>query len=158
MSDTMDTLKAAWPMLKGALKSGQLFRPQCTMVDPDEDIHSEYDVEIPMSDGSSLTCNVFSSKRGRLVGWAKPVIMCAHPYDNHITAARGITTLKGPPQQYRLIPQAGVEPKFSTLTSWESPDPDFWVPAGYTLVNINLPGYANSEGPGSIMSKHQGMC
>jgi hypothetical protein len=56
MSETLDTIKAAWPMLKGAITSGQLFRPQCTLVEPDDDILCEYDVEVPTSEGFSLTC------------------------------------------------------------------------------------------------------
>ena len=47
-------------------------------------------------------------------------------------------------------------PEFSTLTSWEAPDPNFWVPAGYTVVNLNLPGYANSVGRAELMSRRQG--
>ena len=158
MLETLKTLKAALPMLKVALKSGQLFRPQCQMLPPDADIHCAYDVTIPMREGYALTCNIFSSKRAQSEGRPMPVIMCAHPYDNHLTAALGKTPFGGPPQQYRLIGQAGGRPEFSTLTSWESPDPNFWVPAGYTLVNVNLPGYANSGGPGTIVSQHQAKC
>jgi len=84
--------------------------------------------------------------------------MCAHPYNNHLTPALKKTPLDGPPQQYRLIPQAGGKPVFSKLTSWESPDPNFWIPAGYAVVNMNLPGYANSGGPPSAFSEHQGKC
>jgi putative CocE/NonD family hydrolase len=65
--------------------------------------------------------------------------------------------LGGAPQQYRLIPQAG-KPVFSKQTSWESPDPNFWVPAGYAIVNMNLPGYANSEGPSTVFSEIQSKC
>src|SRR6476659_4432660 len=68
-----------------------------------------------------------------------PVVMCAHPYDNGKIPARGTTPFGGPPVQYRIIPQVG-RPRFSTLTSWEAPDPDFWVRAGYAVVNLNLPG------------------
>ena len=128
------------------------------LVDPDPDIQCDYDVEIPMREGFSLTANVFRSKRKTAAGEATPVIMCAHPYDNHLTPALGKTPFAGPPQQYRLIAQAGGKPEFSTLASWESPDPNFWVPAGYTLVNMNLPGYANSGGPASVISRHQGAC
>lgn len=158
MRETLKTLRAAAPMLKRALRSGQFFSPQCRTVEPDPDIHCDYDVEIPMREGFSLTANIFHSRQARAEGRAMPVIMCAHPYDNHLTQALGKTPLKGPPQQYRLIAQAGGTPHFSTLTSWESPDPDFWVPAGYTLVNMNLPGYANSGGPGSVVSQHQAKC
>jgi hypothetical protein len=86
-----------------------------------------------------------------------PVVMCAHPYDNHLTPALGKTPFGGPPLQYRLIPQVG-KPVFSTLTSWEAPDPNFWVPNGYAVVNMNLPGYANSEGPPTAFSAHQAKC
>ncbi|MEM9393020.1 MAG: CocE/NonD family hydrolase [Pseudomonadota bacterium] len=158
MSGTLDTLRAAWPVLRRAITRGQILNPQCKLVDPDPDIQAHYDVEIPMSEGFSLTANVFCSRTRRSERVADPVVMCAHPYDNHHIPALGGTPLGGPPQQYRLLPQSGGVPKFSKLTSWESPDPDFWVPAGYTLVNLNLPGYANSGGPASIMSQHQGSC
>ena len=49
MRDALDTMKAAWPMLSRALKSGQLFRPQCKLVAPDQDIQCDYDVEVLIS-------------------------------------------------------------------------------------------------------------
>ncbi len=154
----LDTLKAAWPILRRAIASGQIVKPQCELVEPDPDVLVDYDVKIPMSDGFALTANIFRSRARHGRGERDPVVMCAHPYDNHHIPALGGTPLGGPPQQYRLLPQSGGAPKFSTLTSWESPDPNFWVPAGYTLVNLNLPGYANSGGPASIVSAHQGRC
>jgi predicted acyl esterase len=158
MLETLQTLKAAWPVLWRAILRGQVLKPQCDLVDAHPDIQAQYDVEIPMSEGYSLTANVFFSRSRRAQGTADAVVMCAHPYDNrHIPALSG-TPLGGPPQQYRLLPQSGGVPRFSKLTSWESPDPNFWVPEGYTLVNLNLPGFANSGGPASIMSEHQGKC
>jgi predicted acyl esterase len=156
MRDTLDTVKAAWPMLSRALKSGQLFRPQCKLIAPDSDVQCDYDVEVPIGAGVVLTCNVFRSRSRSKTCEAEPVIMCAHPYDNHLIPALKKTPLGGPPQQFRLIPQAGGVPEFSTLTSWESPDPNFWVPAGYTLVNLNLTGYANSIGEAGLTSSQQG--
>ncbi len=154
--ETLKTLKAAWPILYRAIRSGQLFQPQCKLVDPIPNILCEYDIEVPIGDRTVLTCNVFRSKSRAAHGVADPVIMCAHPYDNHLIPALGKTPLKGPPQQYRLIPQAGGVPEFSTLTSWEAPDPNFWVPNGYTVVNLNLPGYANSRGQAGFVSRQQG--
>jgi len=154
--ETLKTLRAAWPVLKRALKSGQILRPQCHLEEADPDVDCEYDVEIPISRGYSLTANVFRSRKRTQSQAIDPVIMCAHPYDNHLTPALGKTPLGGPPQQYRLIPQGRPLPRFSKLTSWESPDPNFWVAAGYTLVNLNLPGYANSGGPASVISTRQG--
>jgi len=156
MSETFKTVQAAWPMLRRAIGRGQLFRPHCKLVEPDPDILCEYDVEVPIGEGKVLTCNVFRSNTRAASGISDPVVMCAHPYDNHLTPALKKTPLGGPPQQYRLIPQAGGVPEFSTLTSWESPDPNFWVPAGYTLVNLNLTGYANSVGEAELMSHQQG--
>jgi hypothetical protein len=141
------TLQAVVPLVGNAIRSGQLFNPQADLAEPDPDILCEYDVRIPMSEGSSVTANVFRSKKSAEKNETVPVVMCAHPYNNHLTPARKETPLGGPPQQYRLIPQAGGRPVFSKLTSWESPDPNFWVPAGYAVVNMNLPGYTNSEGP-----------
>lgn len=152
------TLKAAWPVLRGAIGRGQLFRPDCEVVAPDPDIFAEYDVEIPMSEGFVLTANVFRSRRLQNEQRPSPVVMCAHPYDNHLIPSLKTTPFGGPPLQYRLLAQSGGTPAFSTLTSWESPDPNFWVPAGYTVVNLNLPGFANSGGPASIITAHQGAC
>ena len=152
------TLQVVAPLVGNAIQSGQLINPQAELTEPDPDILCEYDVRIPMSEGFSVTANIFRSKKAADKGEKVPVVMCAHPYNNHLTPALKKTPLGGPPQQYRLIPQAGGKPVFSKLTSWESPDPNFWIPAGYALVNMNLPGYANSEGPPSAFSEHQGKC
>ena len=156
MRDILDTVRAAWPMLWRAVASAQLFRPQCKLTVADPDVLCDYDLEVPIDGGVVLTTNVFRSRARSGSGKADPVVMCAHPYDNHLTPALGKTPLSGPPQQYRLIPQAGGMPEFSALTSWEAPDPDFWVRAGYTLVNLNLPGYANSGGEAGLVSRQQG--
>ncbi|KAF4920765.1 Cocaine esterase [Colletotrichum viniferum] len=108
-----------------------------------------------LPDGTKLLANVFRSRRAEEDSRKVPVVMCAHPYDNHKLPALGKTPLGGPPHQYRLIPQAGGRPKFSNVTSWESPDPNFWVPAGYAVVNLNLPGFGGSEGMATVMSDNQ---
>jgi len=157
LANLVRTFEALGPIVGNALKSGQLFKPGCELTESDPDVLCEYDVRIPMSEGFGLTANIYRSKRAAEKGEKVPVVMCAHPYDNHLTPALEKTPLGGAPQQYRLIPQAG-KPVFSKLTSWESPDPNFWVPAGYAIVNMNLPGYANSDGPPSAFSEHQGKC
>jgi len=157
LANLVRTFEALGPIVGHATKSGQLFKPQCELTEPDPDVLCEYDVKIPMSEGFSVTANIYRSKTAAEKGEQVPVVMCAHPYNNHLTPALKKTPLVGAPQQYRLIPQAG-KPVFSKLTSWESPDPNFWVPAGYAIVNMNLPGYANSDGPPSAFSEHQGKC
>lgn len=154
----INTFKAVAPLVGNALKSGQLFNPKCELTESDPDVLCEYDVKIPMSEGFSVTANIFRSKISAEKGEKVPVIMCAHPYDNRLLPELKKTPMGGPPQQYRILPQAGGKPVFSKLTSWESPDPNFWISAGYAVVNMNLPGYASSEGPPSAFSEHQGKC
>jgi hypothetical protein len=158
IKNIINTFGAVVPLAVNALKSGQLLNPQCELTGPDPDVLCEYDVKIPMSEGFSVTANIFRSKTSAKKCDKVPVIMCAHPYDNRLTPELKKTPLGGPPQQYRIIPQAGGKPVFSKLTSWESPDPNFWIPAGYAIVNMNMPGYASSEGPPSAFSEHQGKC
>ncbi|MEO1298762.1 MAG: CocE/NonD family hydrolase, partial [Cyanobacteria bacterium J06636_16] len=156
-TDLANTIKALAPIVFNAIKRRQLFNPRCELTKLDPDILCEYDVEIPMSEGFFVTANIYRSRQAAEQGEPVPVVMCAHPYDNHLTPALGKTPFGGAPQQYRLIAQAG-RPTFSKLTSWESPDPNFWVPAGYAVVNMNLPGYANSGGQPSVFSEDHGKC
>ncbi len=146
--------RSAGPVIKKALLSGQLFRPQCELTEPHPDILAEYDVEIPLEGGSFVTANVFRSKRAAEHGEKVPAVMCAHPYDNRLIPALGKTPLGGAPIQYRMVPQDGPT-RFSRQTSWESPDPNFWVPAGYAVVNMNMPGYASSGGQPGFFTQEQ---
>lgn len=151
------TARSAWPLLWRAVVRGQLFRPHCQLTAPSKDILCQYEAPIPVDDGITLTANLFRSRQAEREGRRLPVVMCAHPYDNRLLPALGKTPLGGPPLQYRIIPQSN-RPRFSTLTSWESPDPDFWVRAGYAVVNLNLPGYGGSGGPATVFSEHQAKC
>ena len=147
-------IKALAPVLKKAILSGRLFTGKAELVPPIADIQAEWDVSVTVSDGSDILLNVFKSKQALAENRPLPVIMCAHPYDNHLVPALGKTPLKGVPQQYRIIDQVG-KPQFSTLTSWESPDPNFWVRNGYIVVNMNLPGYGGSTGEASTFNRNQ---
>lgn len=154
LSVLMQTLRSVGPILGRAIANRQLFRPACELYEPDPDVMCEYGVEIPAREDYLMTANIFRSRSAAERAAPVPVIMCAHPYDNRLTPHQGKTPLGGPPQQYRLIPQEG-RPRFSTLTSWESPDPDFWVRAGYAVVNLNLPGYGGSGGLPSVFQRSQ---
>mgnify|MGYP001799486591 CR=1 FL=1 len=147
-------LKALLPVVKRALLSGQLFKGKAHMVAPIADIEVEWDVSVKVSDGSEILINVFKSKKAKAENRPLPVIMCAHPYDNPLVPALGKTPFNGVPQQYRLIGQAST-PTFSSLTSWESPDPNFWVGNGYIVVNMNMPGYGGSTGEASTFDRNQ---
>ena len=53
------TFEALGPIVGNAVKSGQLFKPQCELTEPDPDILCEYDVKTPMSEGFSVTTNIY---------------------------------------------------------------------------------------------------
>jgi predicted acyl esterase len=99
ITNMIRTFKAVSPILGRAVKSGQLLSSQCDLTEPDPDILCEYDVEIPMSEGFSLAANIYGSKKAAEENERVPVVMCAHPYDNHFTAALKKTPLEDPPQQ-----------------------------------------------------------
>ncbi len=113
ITNIIRTFQAVGPILGNALKSGQLFNPQCELTESDPDILCEYDVNIPMSEGFSVTANIYRSKGAAEKDEKVPVVMCAHPYDNHLTPALKKTPLRGALQQYRMLPQAGGKPTFS---------------------------------------------
>ena len=58
LTNVIRTFEAVGPILGNALKSGQLFHPQCELTEPDPDVWCEYDVKIPMSEGFSVTANI----------------------------------------------------------------------------------------------------
>ena len=63
ITNIIRTFEAVGPILGNAMKSGQLFEPQCELSERDPDVLCEYDVRIPMSEGFSVTANIFRSKK-----------------------------------------------------------------------------------------------
>jgi predicted acyl esterase len=132
-------------------KIRRMRHPDVTITPPPDGIVFERDVEIPMRDGTILRANVF---RPRAPG-RYPAILSAHPYGKDQLPAprrRGGYSI---PRQYRLLVQD--EPtSHSAWTSWEAPDPAFWVPRGYILVNADLRGWGRSDGDGELFSAQEG--
>jgi predicted acyl esterase len=102
-----------------------------------EGLKIERDVMVSMPDGVKLACDVVRPDRpGRF-----PVIMAMTPYNKDM-----------PPTEYFAIAQAfwqGWEyghMKISMLTSFEAPDPGFWVPHGYVTIIIDCRGAGKSQG------------
>ncbi len=77
LANLVRTFEALGPIVGHALKSGQLFEPRCELTEPDPDIRCEYDVKIPMSEGFSVTANIYRSKTAAEKGEQVPVVMCA---------------------------------------------------------------------------------
>jgi predicted acyl esterase len=124
-------------------------RPAVTITAPPDGVVVDRDVEVAVRDGTILRVNVFRPAHdGRF-----PVLMCAHPYGKDaLPRARG--TRYTVPRQLRLIPQ-GRPFTISAWTGWEAPDPAFWVPRGYVVVNCDLRGWGRSDGVGELLSEQE---
>lgn len=104
----------------------------------------ERDLKVRMRDDIPLSVNVFRPERpGQF-----PVIMAFTAYDKN----------KGPDQYPKLLRHA-LKPEFdlgtftvSPWTSWEGPDPAYWVPQGYAVVVVDSRGFASSKGSPNTLS------
>ncbi len=108
----------------------------------------EDDVGIATRDGTRLSARVF---RPNAPG-THPVIIAFTAYGKD----RG-------PSQYPTVLNNAHDPHFdlgrfrvSRWTSWEAPDPAFWVPNGYVVVYVDSRGYGKSQGDASILSMRDG--
>lgn len=104
----------------------------------------ERDVVITLRDGVRIYADVFRSaaadapKAAPLVAWG--------PYGKH-----------APNQPERYI-NSGLKLEHVTpYTAFEAPNPNFWVPNGYALVNVNPRGTWHSEGKSSFLSPQEAL-
>lgn len=131
-------------------------RPNLTITAPPRGVRFDRDVGVQVTDGTRLSANVFRPEDdGRY-----PVILCAHPYGKD-RLPKGRTDRHGTtrypvPMNFRMLPQS-TPFRFSAWTSWEAPDPAFWVPRGFVLVNCDLRGWGKSAGVGEILSAQEGV-
>jgi uncharacterized protein len=108
-------------------------------VEADEHFHIERDVAVPMRDGVKLYIDIIRPKTEEPV----PVIFTYSPYGKH-----GL-------KKFLLSPSSGVpEGWVSKYAVWEGPDPAYFVPHGYAVVNADARGSWYSEGDLTIWS-HQ---
>jgi uncharacterized protein len=135
-----------------AYAARRIFRtafPEITITAPVADVRFDRDVAVPMRDGVRLRVNVFRPDHpGRF-----PVILSAHPYGKDVLPWRtplGYLPLK----RTRFIRQSG-RVTYSAYTAWEAPDPCFWVPRGYVVINVDLRGFGSSEGVGMLFSDQE---
>lgn len=112
----------------------------------DAAVRVERDVEIAMRDGTILRANVYLPAGGGPV----PAILSAHPYGKDAVPRRTRRGYRINPQ-FRILRQTGPI-RISDQTGWEAPDPDWWVPHGFAVVNLDVRGAGRSDGVGSLMS------
>jgi len=107
------------------------------------------DVGVSTRDGTVLRINVYrrSGDTGR------PVILSIHPYGkDNLPRRRGKRWTYS--LRYRMSRQP-IPVTFSALTGWEAPDPAWWVPHGFTLVNADSRGCGHSDGTGKLLSRQE---
>ncbi|THG29945.1 CocE/NonD family hydrolase [Naasia lichenicola] len=74
-----------------------------------------------------------------------PAVIAWSPYGKHNPAPIGV-----------IYPESGVRPDdIGELTTFEAPDPDYWVPFGYSIVIADIPGTWNATGPASFISPEE---
>ena len=129
-----------------------LLRPPVRVYEPDGGTPiTGHDAPITLRDGTVLRANVYRPPGEG----AFPVLVCAHPYgkDKLPKIGRLGSSFSF---QYRALRQTGPI-RFSTLTSWEAPDPAWWTAQGYVVVNCDLRGAGTSDGVGDLMSAQEGL-
>lgn len=115
-------------------------------------VRVHHDVEVPTRDGTVLRVNVHVPASDDRF----PVLLCAHPYGkDKLPTKRKRGKGYSLPFQYRVLRQPNPV-RFSTLTSWEAPDPAWWAARGFATVNCDLRGAGTSGGVGSLLSDQEG--
>ncbi len=117
--------------------------------DIEDQVIIEDDVPVVMSDGISLSARVFRpTSEGEY-----PVIMSFTSYGKD----------KGP-DDYPPVLDFSEDSNFdmgtfrvSDWTTWEGPDPAYWVPRGYAVVYVDARGYYDSEGDATVLSEQDRM-
>ncbi|WP_342439517.1 CocE/NonD family hydrolase [Paenibacillus sp. FSL L8-0436] len=100
------------------------------------------EVKIPMRDGNYLAANLYQPN----ADGDFPVIMTMCPYgkDTHFS------------QFAPANPAVAIEYTHSQdkgpLLSWETPNPEYWVPQGYAVLRVDERGIGNSPGKLDILS------
>lgn len=107
----------------------------------DGDMLVERDVAVPLRGGVRIFVDIFRPAGERPV----PPLIAWGPYGKH--ADLPVT---------RLYPDGGVAPgQLSAYTAFEAPDPVFWVPRGYAVINADIPGTWYSGGDATFVSPEE---
>ncbi len=124
----------------------RVLNPNVSLTDTPVTLKAERNVSIPVRDGIQLKANVYRASGTN----PAPAILSLHPYgkDNYSIQGSRLNF------QYRTSRQEQPV-RFSANTTWNAPDPGFWVANGYAVVNIDARGFFASEGNGSLLSDQE---
>ncbi|KAJ3954374.1 hypothetical protein N0V92_009122 [Colletotrichum tropicale] len=147
---SIDSKKARFPgfrQQKRNFKAGQQVEPGALPLSEDLVMHES--VPMQLDDGTTLYSDIFlpASFQDLDSRYADPVpaLVAWSPYGKQ----KGTTLLDDFPFR------AGVPKEhLSGLQKWEGPDPDFWCPRNYAVINVDTRGAYSSEGDLLIMG-HQ---
>ncbi|WP_239657161.1 CocE/NonD family hydrolase [Mycobacterium riyadhense] len=125
-------------------------RPPVRVSTAPGDLLVDRNVVVRVRDGAVLRVNVYRPPGAGPF----PVILSAHPYgkDRLPKRRRGRWSIS---PQFRIFRQPGPL-GFSSETSWEAPDPVWWLAHGYVVINADLRGAGTSDGAGALMSDQEG--
>lgn len=99
------------------------------------------DVAVEVAPGERIRVDVYRPESGEPAG----VIIGWTPYGKH-----------NPAPVHVRFPNCGVKPEhISDITTFEAPDPVFWVPNGYAVVLADIPGTWYSEGRATFMDPEE---
>ncbi|MBX5466020.1 MAG: CocE/NonD family hydrolase [Firmicutes bacterium] len=102
----------------------------------------ERDVAVPLRDGTRIYIDLFrpvdeSNPVPVLIGWS--------PYGKHARIQYDV-----------FFPGSEVNPDHvSSYAAFEGPDPLYWVPRGYAVINADIRGVWNSEGKATFFSPEE---
>jgi predicted acyl esterase len=102
-------------------------------------VEVDHNVGVTVRDGTVLRVNVHRPPGNGPF----PAILAAHPYGKDKVPVKRRSGYKVS-FQYRALRQTATVP-FSTLTTWEAPDPAWWAKNGYVVINADLRGAGTSE-------------
>jgi predicted acyl esterase len=109
-------------------------------VDEERGIICEYDIAVNMRDGIKIYSDIFRpEKEGKY-----PALIAWGPYGKHI------------PFNDASHAASGVAPSdMSEYCAFEAPDPVYWCPHGYVIINVDPRGAWGSEGVLTFMSEQE---
>ena len=135
-----------------AIRLRSIVRPPVTVIEPPAgSVIVDHDCPVATRDGTVLRVNVHRPPGDGPF----PVLLCAHPYGKDALPTRTRRGRWRASFQYRVMRQAGPV-TISSLTSWEAPDPAWWVRQGYVVVNADQRGAGASDGVGRLLSEQEG--
>jgi predicted acyl esterase len=101
----------------------------------------EKDVAVTLRDGVRIYIDVFRPEDEQ----PAPPLIAWGPYGKH-----------GHTNYHERFPNCGVKPEhFSKYCAFEAPDPGYWVPRGYAIINADPRGTWYSEGSATYLSPEE---